>query len=144
MSRPVWGAWIEIDDRHHQPFDQQESRPVWGAWIEISIYLHIIKRKMSRPVWGAWIEMKACCCPSRSGICRAPYGARGLKYHLTGVWVGLVSSRPVWGAWIEICDTAADSSARPSRPVWGAWIEINTSHHQFASLFVAPRMGRVD
>ena len=35
------------------------SRPVWGAWIEIHIHTHIIVNSVSRPVWGAWIEIKS-------------------------------------------------------------------------------------
>ena len=34
------------------------SRPVWGAWIEIIGYLpSVLLAFASRPVWGAWIEM---------------------------------------------------------------------------------------
>ena len=33
------------------------SRPVWGAWIEISINIQDFSGKPSRPVWGAWIEI---------------------------------------------------------------------------------------
>ena len=34
------------------------SRPVWGAWIEIASDLDVDARIGSRPVWGAWIEMR--------------------------------------------------------------------------------------
>ena len=34
-SRPVWGAWIEIDTLINTVQTTIESRPVWGAWIEI-------------------------------------------------------------------------------------------------------------
>ncbi len=34
MSRPVWGAWIEIGNEDN-PDAVKKSRPVWGAWIEI-------------------------------------------------------------------------------------------------------------
>ena len=36
------------------------SRPVWGAWIEIEQYALQQQRHASRPVWGAWIEMINC------------------------------------------------------------------------------------
>ena len=36
LSRPVWGAWIEIESRRDQTAKPRRSRPVWGAWIEIS------------------------------------------------------------------------------------------------------------
>ena len=35
MSRPVWGAWIEIRFLS-LPILPASSRPVWGAWIEIA------------------------------------------------------------------------------------------------------------
>ena len=35
MSRPVWGAWIEILRGQLQPAEGRKSRPVWGAWIEM-------------------------------------------------------------------------------------------------------------
>ena len=35
-SRPVWGAWIEIQARDDFKRNTSMSRPVWGAWIEIS------------------------------------------------------------------------------------------------------------
>ena len=39
------------------------SRPVWGAWIEIRIYPGAVTEgRKSRPVWGAWIEMPRCMC----------------------------------------------------------------------------------
>ena len=58
MSRPVWGAWIEIRIHPDVVTGGCKSRPVWGAWIEIAAgsYGSTIKAK-SRPVWGAWIEI---------------------------------------------------------------------------------------
>ena len=35
-SRPVWGAWIEIQRTENQLPTTRKSRPVWGAWIEIT------------------------------------------------------------------------------------------------------------
>ena len=37
-------------------------------------------QRRSRPVWGAWIEIGLKTCAARKPCCRAPYGARGLKY----------------------------------------------------------------
>ena len=34
MSRPVWGAWIEMHAAGATG-GEEKSRPVWGAWIEI-------------------------------------------------------------------------------------------------------------
>ena len=36
MSRPVWGAWIEIQYAAMPSSPIAQSRPVWGAWIEIT------------------------------------------------------------------------------------------------------------
>ena len=33
------------------------SRPVWGAWIEMFLTVFVIAPILSRPVWGAWIEI---------------------------------------------------------------------------------------
>ena len=56
------------------------SRPVWGAWIEIIDVLGNIIRSMSRPVWGAWIEILGEVVTAVMTYGRAPYGARGLKW----------------------------------------------------------------
>ena len=57
------------------------SRPVWGAWIEIEHDSDLERRKyMSRPVWGAWIEISYPRGTVNARGSRAPYGARGLKY----------------------------------------------------------------
>ena len=57
MSRPAWGAWIEMSS---PPLD---SRP-------------LLK---SRPAWGAWIEIKGSGKSLYMSRGRAPHGARGLK-----------------------------------------------------------------
>ena len=57
-----------------------KSRPVWGAWIEIESYNAAdVLAKVSRPVWGAWIEIRSAGSRLESERSRAPYGARGLK-----------------------------------------------------------------
>ena len=82
--------------------------------------------------------------------CRAPQGARGLKYFSALPGVSLARSRPTRGAWIEInsrilrrlsswrrapqgarglkfCDDPIrDRRAETSRPTRGAWIEISS------------------
>ena len=58
-------------------------------------------------------------------ICRAPHGARGLKYHEEGHVIALALSRPARGAWIEIEHRAKLDVSHLSRPARGAWIEIS-------------------
>ena len=58
VSRPVWGAWIEIMGQDRRQKQAGGSRPVWGAWIEMeSRRDQTAKPRRSRPVWGAWIEI---------------------------------------------------------------------------------------
>ena len=79
-SRPVWGAWIEIQPQSDRGHQADESRPVWGAWIEIPpIWMRVQESNLSRPVWGAWIEIPDVSCAALERLRRAPYGARGLK-----------------------------------------------------------------
>ena len=47
LSRPVWGAWIEICYMVTPPCLPPVSRPVWGAWIEI---VNIINREKATDV----------------------------------------------------------------------------------------------
>ena len=83
-SRPVWGAWIEIDQEITDAGYLTESRPVWGAWIEIATCDPYRYKAASRPVWGAWIEMRATRRSWTPLWRRAPYGARGLKLLIGG------------------------------------------------------------
>ena len=57
LSRPAWGAWIEITQNAIQRYDSITSRPAWGAWIEMPSDKLIAAISMSRPAWGAWIEI---------------------------------------------------------------------------------------
>ena len=41
---------------------------------------HVLFDTVSRPVWGAWIEIGVDELAANIQLCRAPYGARGLKY----------------------------------------------------------------
>ena len=56
----------------------------------------------SRPAWGAWIEIPPFKKKSKGIRCRAPHGARGLKYRGKHRIKTSSQSRPAWGAWIEI------------------------------------------
>ncbi len=56
------------------------SRPAWGAWIEMLIRCVLLLHRASRPAWGAWIEINRPLMMPRISLCRAPHGARGLKY----------------------------------------------------------------
>ena len=56
--------------------------------------------------------------------CRAPHGARGLKFKIVTSSAMDLSSRPAWGAWIEMTAMWRSCTRARSRPAWGAWIEI--------------------
>ena len=58
MSRPAWGAWIEIPSEPNSPKAERRSHPSRSAWIEMPGF--------PPPLWRA--------------TSRAPHGARGLKY----------------------------------------------------------------
>ena len=78
-SRPVWGAWIEIENNEDEP-PQGVSRAPYGArGLKFSLRPLQPLDPRSRPVWGAWIEMLLTCPGSLCESSRAPYGARGLK-----------------------------------------------------------------
>ena len=116
---------------YHSPrLGHDLSRPAWGAWIEM-VYLPTVCAALlsSRPAWGAWIEMARVQMPDGRTRGRAPHGARGLKYSMRTRVQGSLTSRPAWGAWIEIRNTAQPSRPCRSRPAWGAWIEIRGGRH---------------
>ena len=52
LSRPVWGAWIEIGYQYDDLQLVVESRPVWGAWIEIKISIIPYKTNFVAPRMG--------------------------------------------------------------------------------------------
>ena len=103
LSRPVWGAWIEIDCITEHRISREKGRAPYGArgLKLLSLFPHRQEWE-SRPVWGAWIEISNRRETRRRSHSRAPYGARGLKFLVPGLLYILLMSRPVWGAWIEI------------------------------------------
>ena len=52
VSRPVWGAWIEIEKYYEVRANGRRSRPVWGAWIEIISYTVGIQKVLVAPRMG--------------------------------------------------------------------------------------------
>ena len=58
-------------------------------------------------------------------LCRAPHGARGLKWSCVDYLNKIALSRPAWGAWIEMSSRFVPILPVSSRPAWGAWIEIS-------------------
>ena len=57
------------------------SRPARGAWVEITMACTSIRRgTWSRPARGAWVEIYYWIDSMANASCRAPQGARGLKY----------------------------------------------------------------
>ena len=57
-SRAPYGARGLKCCKQTCPAFRKMSRPVWGAWIEMHNALVIfLGHRGSRPVWGAWIEM---------------------------------------------------------------------------------------
>ena len=55
------------------------SCPVRGTWIEIPMRMVCYKSRLSCPVRGTWIEIYIIMILTKFNLCRAPYGARGLK-----------------------------------------------------------------
>ena len=61
------------------------SCPVRGTWIEMARSGRTAIRCGSCPVRGTWIEINIVSVPVGQNVPRrAPYGARGLKYHVAG------------------------------------------------------------
>ena len=78
-SRPARGAWVEIllDD---YDVEGKMSRPARGAWVEMISSFHLVPQNKSRPARGAWVEINIPVLAHNQYPCRAPQGARGLKY----------------------------------------------------------------
>ena len=119
-SCPAWGTWIEIQ-RLSGSSDPPSSCPAWGTWIEIRNQRLRQLPTESCPAWGTWIEI--CSSAHRSySPCRAPHGARGLKWK----------------------KSACHYLSPPSCPAWGTWIEIEQIYIEPIGNCVVPRMGHVD
>ena len=121
MSRPVWGAWIEILSVTTAVMALAGRAPYGARGLKFITPQQKTIVDRSRPVWGAWIEI----------LCQM-------------ILQKTLMSRPVWGAWIEITKCLRTLTQSESRPVWGAWIEIFELPHIILVVGVAPRMGRVD
>ena len=124
MSRPVWGAWIEIFSTLKVPISIPGRAPYGARGLKYrTSYSSAVSTRRapygarglksvlkpgvnpidrSRPVWGAWIEIFAQLRKRYPNFGRAPYGARGLKYGVKDEVEPVLASRPVWGAWIEM------------------------------------------
>ena len=80
MSRPVWGAWIEIFDNGLMQALRAGRAPYGARGLKFEQVINTIDiLGKSRPVWGAWIEILLCRRMRHLLKRRAPYGARGLK-----------------------------------------------------------------
>ena len=102
LSRPAWGAWIEIADDPVKALDEAGRAPHGARGLKSvlrKVRLLVSRRAphgarglkylayagkqsyaRSRPAWGAWIEIISGWTSDRLGESRAPHGARGLKY----------------------------------------------------------------
>ena len=122
------------------------SRPVWGAWIEIPLSLAFPLLSWGRAPYGAR-GLKYVFAPGSPSLYggRAPYGARGLKSLGVVLSAILSMSRPVWGAWIEMLWLFGGRITAYSRAPYGArglkWPALG---YHWRDCPVAPRMGRVD
>ena len=52
MSRPAWGAWIEIGKLVNALVTFLPLRPAWGAWIEMVIISAVIFMILVAPRMG--------------------------------------------------------------------------------------------
>ena len=99
---------------------------------------------LSRPARGAWVEILILIDEIGVLHCRAPQGARGLKYNNIKTKVNAAKSRPARGAWVEIfLPAGCGICTERSRPARGAWVEIQLAHDVTPVSSVAPRKGRV-
>ena len=57
MSRPVWGAWIEIVPQNLQIRLMLCRAPYGARGLKSDGQQRLHRYYGSRPVWGAWIEM---------------------------------------------------------------------------------------
>ena len=57
VSRPVWGAWIEIAVMPSGNFSRLSRAPYGARGLKLLLQPGRPCCLWSRPVWGAWIEM---------------------------------------------------------------------------------------
>ena len=57
LSRPVWGAWIEILGTITQTLVAQSRAPYGARGLKFAHSVTVELYEPSRPVWGAWIEI---------------------------------------------------------------------------------------
>ena len=58
MSRPVWGAWIEMDIKRWAAAADARRAPYGARGLKYRQEVQEkAQRQASRPVWGAWIEI---------------------------------------------------------------------------------------
>ena len=74
------------------------SRPVWGAWIEIAPYLYRGRAAPGRAPYGARGLKYQTNDESEAETGRAPYGARGLKLVLNLPFIMPIVRRAPYGA----------------------------------------------
>ena len=57
LSRPVWGAWIEIVNKYFRVLVIASRAPYGARGLKFAIIVMGVVIRASRPVWGAWIEI---------------------------------------------------------------------------------------
>ena len=124
-SRPIRGAWIEIDALRVVDSGTLSRAPYGARGLKFLGLLCLWRVRPSRAPYGArglkydWITTGELSTQSR-----APYGARGLKFTDCQYPLQTGKSRPIRGAWIEIGSAVTRRTVAMSRPIRGAWIEI--------------------
>ena len=67
-------------------------------------------------------------------LCRAPHGARGLKYRRVAVIAGVVGRAPRGARGLKYPNGLCYLHTEPSRPSRGAWIEMQPREALFQGL----------
>ena len=121
---------------HRSPYPPPptRSRPARGAWVEIeypNLYQRARKVAPRKGRVGCNLSVHGFSVVESS--CRAPQGARGLKYCLALWSCCWYRSRPARGAWVEILIVRPSTPpASTSRPARGAWVEIQNAERMSA------------
>ena len=108
-----------------EPTDKILSRPAWGAWIEIMSVWRLAPILPSRAPHGAR-GLKYGLVPAHGYtlLGRAPHGARGLKSELRHHGDGIIRRAPHGARGLKCLNQWISTKDVGSRPAWGAWIEI--------------------